>query len=486
MKKVLKAVALTAVAALAVSCGSTKVAYTEEEFNQAFVDEDYGACVSMIQSNKKKDKHNAVLNSLDVNMLMHLNGDYLNSAKAFMDTQTLMQQSAEDTSGGKAFAATIAGENSVRYSGNVYERILAYSMRAVNALALGDVSNAKGVMDNYTGDYKDIIAPLVAAQKELEAESDGCLEDEKVTTALGALGTTDGLSVDFAELTKDRPSKSDKMYETSSFLSYLGTVVYAANGDAEHANDFASALQADNVDIDVSEDIAVPEGKGRIDVVALSGTIGKRAEKSKEFELGAIRFEGIKGSDESAVSIEDSITPIKFKIAYPVFEEQDHAISSVRVTLSDGTAKTATLIEDFDEAVRIDVESKASGAFGRSVFRNITKNAAAVSAGLVAMSKAREKVINSNNFMSQLGYTAALIGFQIALNVIIEAEKADVRQCSYFPHKASAAGFTVEPGTYSATVEYLSRDGSVIATKELNDIVVTAGKPTVVVSSCAK
>lgn len=485
MKNMLKVVAVSVAAVLAASCGSTKVAYTEEEFNQAFADEDYGACVSMIQS-KKKDKRNAILNSLDADMLMHLNGDYLDSAKAFMDTQTLMQQSAKDTSGGKAFAATIAGENSVTYTGTVYERILAYSMRATNALALGDVSNAKGVMDTYTGDYKDIIAPLVAAQKELAAESEECLEDDEVTTALSALGSTDGLSVDFAELTKDRPSKSDKMYETSPFLSYLGTVVYAANGDTEHANDFASALQADNADIDVSEDIAVPEGKGRIDVVALSGTIGKRTEQTKEFALGAITFEGIKSSDESAVSIEDSVTPIKFKIAYPVFEEQNHAISTVRVTLSDGTAKTATLIEDFDEAVRIDVESKASGAFGRSVFRNVTKNAAAISAGLVTMAKAREKLVNSGSLINQLAYGAALISFQVGLNVIIEAEQADVRQGAYFPHKASAAGFTVNPGTYSVTVEYLSHDGSVVETKEQSNIVVEAGKPTVVVSTCAK
>lgn len=478
MKNILKLVAVSLVAVLAVSCASTRVAYTEK-FNQAFADENYGACASMIKS--KKDKHNVVLNSLDVNMLMHLNGDYLDSAKAFMNTQALMQQSAVDTSGGKAFAATIAGENSVRYSGNVYERILAYSMRAVNALALGEIGNAKGVMDNYTGDYKDIIAPLVAAQKEFEAESEKCLEDEKVSSALGVLGGVDGVKVDFAEITKDRPSKSDKIYETSPFLSYLGTVVYAANGDAEHANDFAAALHADNAEIDVSEDVAVPAGKGRLDVVALSGTIGKRTEKTNEFGLGRIAFQG---SGASAVA--DHLVPIKFKIAYPTFEAQNHAINSVQVTLSDGTSKIATIVEDFDEAVRIDVASKASGAFGRSVFRNITKNATAISTGLVALGVAKKKLDSSNNIITQLAYGAALIGFEAGLNAIIDAEKADIRQGSYFPHMASAAGFTVEPGTYSAKVEYLSHDGSVVAAKELNGIVVKAGKPTVVVSSCAK
>ena len=55
--------------------------------------------------------------------------------------------------------------------------------------------------------------------------------------------------------------------------------------------------------------------------------------------------------------------------------------------------------------------------------------------------------------------------------------KADVRQASYFPNKASAAGFTVAPGTYSVTVEYSDGTKDVI-----QNISVVAGKPTVVVS----
>ena len=87
---------------------------------------------------------------------------------------------------------------------------------------------------------------------------------------------------------------------------------------------------------------------------------------------------------------------------------------------------------------------------------------------------------------TQATYAATVAGLNAALNAIINAEKADVRQGSYFPHKASAVGFTVNPGTYSVKIEYLSKDGTVIETKEQGDISVVAGKPTVVVSSCGK
>lgn len=451
-----------------------KKKFTQEAFDKAYADGDYASCVAML--NGKKHGKDKILDALDANMLMHLNGQYLDSARSFMDTQREMQQSANDTSGGKSFAATIAGENSTTYTGTVYERLLAYSMRAVNALALGDISNAKGVMDTYAGDYKDVIAPLVAQEKELEAESENALETDDVSSALKSLRAV-GVSVDLGGVNGGRPAKyTGKPYENSAFLSYLGALIYAANNAPDHAQDSARLLRETNPNISVSEDIAVPAGKGRLTVVALSGTIGKRSQGAQEFSTGLIPVLN---------------TPLKFKIAYPVFLAQDHAISAVRVTLSDGTAKTATLIEDFDDAVKIDVAKKARGAYNRSVFRNITKNAATATVSITALIAADKAVKQSEGSImmqiaTQATYAATVAGLNAGLAAIINAEKADVRQGSYFPHKASAAGFTVNPGTYSVKVEYLSKDGTVIETKEQGDISVVAGKPTVVVSSCGK
>ncbi|MDE6349839.1 MAG: hypothetical protein K2K67_02405 [Treponemataceae bacterium] len=451
-----------------------KKKFTQEAFDKAYADGDYASCVAML--NGKKHGKDKILDALDANMLMHLNAQYLDSARAFMDTQREMQQSANDTSGGKSFAATVAGENSTAYAGTVYERLLAYSMRAVNALALGDISNAKGVMDTYAGDYKDVIAPLVAQEKALEAESENALETDDVSSALKSLRAV-GVSVDLGGVNGGRPAKyTGKPYENSAFLSYLGALIYAANNAPDHAQDSARLLRETNPNISVSEDIAIPAEKGRLTVVALSGTIGKRSQGAQEFSTGLIPVLN---------------TPLKFKIAYPVFLAQDHAISAVRVTLSDGTAKTATLIEDFDDAVKIDVAKKARGAYNRSVFRNITKNAATATVSITALIAADKAVKRSQgSVMMQLAtqatYAATVAGLNAGLNAIINAEKADVRQGSYFPHKASAAGFTVNPGTYSVKVEYLSKDGTVIETKEQGDISVVAGKPTVVVSSCGK
>lgn len=434
-----------------------KVKFDQAAYDAAFASGDYATCISMLQG--KGSKTDAILDALDADMLMHLNGSYLDSAKAFLNTQGEMMQEKlkDDKSGGT-------------YAGTVYERLLSYAMRAANAFALGDASNAKGVMDSYTGDYKDIIAALVAQEKELDEESEGSLESDEVKNALNALEQA-GLPLDLKEVTSKKPQKyTGKNYDTSAFLSYLGTLAYAANGDADHAKDFASVLKTVNSAVDVSEDVSVPAGMGRLDIVALSGTIGKRSESANQFTVGTVPIAN---------------TALKFKIAYPVFEKQNHAISSVRVTLSNGNAKTAALVEDFDAAVAIDVAKKARRDYNRSVARNITKNSAAAVAGIGTVMGANAAMQKANNPLTAKAYDAAILGLNKALDAIIEAEKADVRQGSYFPHKASAAGFTVAPGTYSVKVEYLSGN-NVVETKEIGDVVVEDGKPTVVVSTCEK
>ncbi len=483
MKKITKVLAFSiAILALFVSCATTgvdseqnsmtssKKKFKQAAFDKAYKSKNYETCIAMLQT--KGPARNEIVNSLDADMLMFYNTDYLKSARAFMDTQYQMQQKTAGMTAGKVLEAAMIGENSITYTGAVYERILAYSMRAVNALSLGDIGNAKGVIDTYTGDYKDIIAPLIQQQKEIEAKSEKSSEGGDSANAINSLKSI-GVTLDLSETKKNKPAKSSESYETSAFLSYLGTVIYAANDDSEHAKDFAYALKLTNSKIDVSEDVSVPSGKGRLDVVALSGIIGKREQNdARLIKVGIIPGTSL---------------PIMFKVVYPVFNKQEHAITSVRVSLSNGSTKVATLIEDFDEAVRIDVASKARGAYGRSVTRNIVKNSSAAVVGIASLKVAQDAYDKASSPIAVATTYAAYLASQIALNkgleAVIDAEKADLRQCAYFPHKASAAGFTVEPGTYDVVVEYLS-GYNVIESKEIKSIVVKAGKPTVVVSSC--
>ena len=443
MKKLLKGtIAAIASAILLASCGST----SKVDIAAAYQAGDYDTCIEGIEARDS----GSILNGLDSSMIHFMKKDYAASGRRFTETQAEMQAVSKDMTAGKTIEAALIGENSVTYAGSTYERILVYSMKAVDSFKLGNVPSAVGVMNDYTGNYKEEISDLIAQQKELARSSESVINDPKVKQGADLLQSK-GVNIPLSDLTSKGPQSSNApVYEASPFLSYLGTLAYAANGDSTHANDFATVLKSTNSKIDVSEDLSVPAGKGRLDVVALADTIGKRSEKSEVVPIGSL-FD----------------VYVNFKLAYPVFEKQNHTVAVSKVTLSNGDSKSFTLIEDFDEAVKNDVDSKAKGAYIRSVFRNITKASAAVAGSVTALEKAS----------NPLAKKAASKALESGLAAVVDAEKADIRQASYFPHTASAAGFTVEPGTYTVTVEYSNGAKDVI-----ENVAVVAGKPTVVIS----
>ena len=129
--------------------GKKKGGFDSEAFNEAYAAGDYEKCIALLSEKNA----GAVLNGLDVAMLEYMKSDYMTSAKDFVQLQQDMQQLTADMSAGKVMEAALIGENSVEYVGNTYERIFAYSMKAVNALKMGETDRAVGVFNEYTGNY---------------------------------------------------------------------------------------------------------------------------------------------------------------------------------------------------------------------------------------------------------------------------------------------------------------------------------------------
>lgn len=465
MKKTVKAVVLSsAIAIVLASCASTPK-FDQEMYDAAYNSEDYATCAAMLEG--KKAGTSAIKNSLDVNMLKYYADDYAGSGKGFVETKQQFQDVTAGMTPAKVMQAALVSENSVEYSGPVYERILSYSMRVVDSIQLDAIDSAVGVMNDYTGTYKDIVETVVNQQKELEEAAEGKSDDKAKALEIFEKA---GLTLDLGQFTA--PAKYKSSYETSPLMSYLGTVVYAANDDFDHAKDSSLMLKKDNADVDVADTVSVPAGKGRLEVLALSGTVGKR----EEFATDLVAVGAVYG------------IPVMFKMTYPQFNaaNANHSINAVEVTLSNGETKVASLVEDFDKAVEDDVKSKQAGAYARSLTRNIVKNSVAIGS-VVAADITRQKAPNDMaKNIAEAAYTAAVIALPKAMPLIIDAEKADVRQGEYFPHMASAAGFTVDAGTYTVTVKYLAKDNSVVAEKTIENVVVNNGKVSVTVASCAK
>lgn len=474
-----------------------KVKFNKEAYKASYDAGDYATCISMLSS--KKPKKSAIKDHLDINMLQYFSGDYVTSGKGFMDTLGEMQQLSSTMTAGQKMSAALAGENSIEYSGAVYERILTYSMRAVNALKENQTDVAKGVVQTYIGDEKDTIVQLLQQQKELEASSDGLLEKDNVKNSMEVL-TKFGINIPLLDWSNEKPAKAgeDDVYESSPFFSYLGSVIYAADGDFDHASDMSkvytsSKVKGSDTKALLGETISVPAGKGHLDVIALSGTIGKMTDDAYIPQSMDLTLLLAATGQLKYMPREDAHLKLNYKIAYPSFDEskQNHQISKVVVKLSDGSSKNALLIEDFDKAVALDVKGKARGAYNRSIFRNITKSAGTLTAGVAGVVTVDQTLQGCAGDpltfrLAYMGYEKAVQGLQKGLDAIVRTEKADVRQAAYFPHKASAAGFSVAPGMYSVTVDYLDSTGNVVKSETIENVEVKQGKVSAVVSSCEK
>jgi predicted small secreted protein len=439
--------------------------FDQEAYNAAFEAGDYATCLSMLNAKTgKSEEKNAIRNALDADMLIYLTQDYTGAGKAFLDTYYEMQQVSSSMTAGDVMKASLSSETSVKYSGSEYERYLAWSMRLASALNSNQPDVANGIMKDYVGTFMDEIQALRQKNKEIAEESAKKMESDEFSKAQGNLSKS-GASFNFGE----KPKITGKTtYENSPFFNYLGTVAYAVNNDFDHAADFASTYSVENV----KDVVKVPAGKGHLEVVALSGVIGKRSDAGEGVEpIGTHIF------------VNGTMIPLYGKVAYPVFNPQEHLINNVRVTLSDGNWATALLIEDFDEAVKIDVNQKAPGAFSRSVFRNIVKNSVAT-ASIIAAGEALNR--SGGNPIAMAAAKAAFsVAVDAAAKAVVGAEKADTRQAELFPHKASAAGFSVAPGTYTVKIDYY-HDNAVVDTKTIENVVVKEGKVSVAVSSCEK
>lgn len=427
--------------------------FDQDAFDEAYAKGDYDSCIEMLGLRKS----DVVLTDFDESMLTFLNKNYVGSAKSFLAAQDDMKQVSNGMTAGKAMEAAIAGENSITYYGPTYERLLTYSMNVVNALKENDVDNAVGTFSNYTGTYAAEIAQLVQMEKEIAKSSEGKLSSEEFNNALNVISTQAGLVINMNSVANEKPKKSSKVYEESPFLFYLGALTYAANGDADHAADMTKHLRDSGVKVDVSKNL---------NVVVLTDVIARKEEERKDISFGNIG------------KLNFGIKPV-----YQVVKEHDASVIVTKVSVSDGQTSGAVLIEDFDNAARIDAENRAYGAYCRSIFRSIVKKAPVLAAGVAAIASAEESVKNASNPLqvkaANVALNKATDSLAEKINSIDNLEKADLRQGLFFPSKASAANFNVKPGKYTVTVEYSNGKRDVI-----ENVVVSAGKPTIVVSEC--
>ncbi len=464
---------------------------------------DYAECFSYLKAknSKKVLKRDAIRNYYDAAMLLHYQKKY-DESLTLMNLTDRMMDDAVTKSISKGFASYFVNDTVTDYAGNPYEYTYINIFNALNYYAKGDIEEAavevrrlNEKQQKFLNDYGEWLKRDFSEKKSTE-----------VSYAYNVLKFNDN------SIKRYVPEKAteDDIFRDSPTARYLSIVFGMMDDSVNNSWNIradSEVLHALNPSFAVEEETKITDEKGRLDVLAFTGLIGRRGEK--RIVIGPIPGLIVESSqDKRTVAIPE----FDLEFVYPVFPpptkpnpvlKVHHAdsrpdfelypgstevipffkskVESVEV-LIEGQEKKLALLEDFNYAVQKDVNSKARKAFNKSLSRSIVKKASAITGASVSLYMADG--VLAENTAGDLGFLFAYLAAVSAIDQVDKTELADIRQVYTLPARAYAGGIELDPGKYSFTLRYYDARRNLLKEEKFTSVEIKKGKTTLVEATC--
>lgn len=469
MKKSLLKIQILFFSFLLINCTSVqnvensykKIKFSQSAYSLAFSKKDYKTCISMLNYQNKGDDDIDIL--LDIAMLQHYDRNYEESKKTLNYAAKLIDESFTK-SVTKSIGAKIFNENIADYSGNVYEYLFVNAFNSLNYLKQNNLEEALVEIRKISVKLKEYVnkyGQLVKAVEDLDENSgDG---QNTINSAIKRAG----INMNDVRSSIPKPPTDDDIYSDSAFIRYLSLVLRTMYGDENNLVDakYLASLNP-NFTNEYYEQTNIPEGFGRVNVLSLSGQIAKRKPGEIRFPFIGFVFPNLNRALHLAVLGKNREQKIKalysFRFTFPKFDFEQVNIYPINVKIGEQVFNLCEL-ENFDLAVKKDVDSKAYSAYVRSISRSSVKKISTMIASESSLNLMYKKKVPRFFIV-----TAAQTALQ-TLVAIDKSENPDVRQCSYFPKTVYAGGIYVKPGIYTIEVEYSNGTKDVIENIEVKN-----------------
>jgi hypothetical protein len=215
----------------------------------------------------------------------------------------------------------------------------------------------------------------------------------------------------------------------------------------------APALYPHKLPDSVDRELEIPPDKARLNVIGFSGPAPVKEEEILRIPIPNFRY---------------------VKIALPVMIERPSAVNKIEVRFDSGEILELELLENIAAAAREIFKQKLGVIYLKSILRGTTKG---------VTSSVLDATGNEVGGNAGLILGLASIGTQIFAEV---SEKADLRISRYFPAKAYVGGITLDPGTYSFTINYYSRSGQTIASFRHENVQIHEGGVNIAEAVCLR
>jgi hypothetical protein len=386
----------------------------------------YESGVAVIDRDKKaiyRDK-DAVLYYLDKGMLTHFAGRYEDSTGLLQDGERAIE-AAFTKSVTMEIGSYILNDNTREYDGEDYEDIYINAFNALNYYHLHNTEDAMVEIRRMNNKLQFLASKYGIITSNLQRKA---LEESP-------------------EAIPYNPEAAVVELSDSALARYLGLLFYRGEGKADDARidlnylklAFANApgVYTYPVPASVDDELRVPPGKARLNVIGFSGLSPVKEEEVLRIPIPRNRY---------------------VKIALPVMVYRPSAVARIEVLVDNGERFELELLEDIEAVARETFKAKAGIIYFKSVLRAFLKGFASAS-----LDRASDEVS---------GDAALLLGIlSVGTQVLAEAsERADLRISRYFPAKAYVGGINLDPGFYSLEVNYYAANGRVLASYQYDKV----------------
>ncbi|HHU36435.1 MAG TPA: hypothetical protein GXZ47_04310 [Treponema sp.] len=422
---------------LLLSCASVE---HYKDIDKAVFSGDYEKGFSLVEEARGKayKDRDAVIFYLDAGMLAHYSGNYEKSSQ-YLQTGERSIEAAFTKSLSLAAGSFLVNDNVMEYSGEDYEDLYLNVFNALNYVHQG--------------------------------KTDGALvEVRRMDNKIKHLSTKYGTAITNAQknlLENDTDIPYDKKaarieFSNSALARYLGMLLYRTEGlvdDARIDRDqiklaFANqrAVYSFPVPASINDELAIPRGKARINVLSFNGLSPHKVENVTRIPISGSNW---------------------IKISLPVFTPRPSRIDRTVVMLDTGESFELELLEDLGAIAAETFNQRAALIYLKTVIRSVAKTTSSAALGQGAG--------QTDDASASLLLSLLSLGTQIYADA---SEQADLRMSRYFPDRALVGGITVDPGVYTIVVIYYDSNNAVIQKLEFENFEVDSGRLNLLEAVC--
>ena len=284
--------------------------------------EDYAGARQSIENRKDElyTDNDQVLYNLDAGLLSHYAGDWNQSNKNFSAAEGLIEE-YYSKSISQGVSSYFVNDMVVDYAGEDYEDIYTNFFMALNYIQLGNLEDAMVEIRRF--DNK---------QKLLSTKYDSQIEYAESELGSGY-------------------SSVSVQFQNSAAARYLSMLMYRARGQEDSAEvdrkllvrafNEQKTLYNFNIPSSVNDELTVPRGKARLNVIGFTGLAPTKVENVSRIDVGDVYC----------------------KIAVPIMVDRGSLVSSISVDVYDASGNVQTFVEQVPEEryVEVYVEDEAAG-----------------------------------------------------------------------------------------------------------------------------